>query len=592
MFSPIEEIKSRLDLVEFIQTYIRLQKAGLNYKAPCPFHGEKTPSFFVSPTKQIWHCFGCGKGGDIFKFVQEIEGHDFPEALRLLATRAGIVLKREDPRIRSEQNALYDINEEASRVFAYVLSKTPVALTYLSNRGVSAATISDFRIGLAPASWDFLVKALSAKRYQKELIEKAGLIIKSQDGSSWYDRFRSRIMFPIMDANSRIIGFGGRIIELKVGSQKPSDGASEAKYINTPQTPIYDKSNVLYAFDRSKQEIRAANAVILVEGYMDCVMSHQAGVKNTVAVSGTALTPPQLKTLRRICDTIICSFDTDAAGEGATRRSLSLASDFDFKRKVVQIPDGKDPADTVSENPQAWRDAVAAAQDVVPFYITKSFGEHDSRTPEGKKRISAMTLPFIAELVDEIEKAHWIREVSRRLDVPEQSVWKETARFAFGSRLVDATERDLELLEDSNASKTTGRREMLEERFLALLAAQSLEIRKKLLEAPHHIIFHRPLSQRVFDVLMADDVSETSDSELQEHISILAFRGEVLAQDVSDAQMELGLCRRSLELTSVKDRLAELGHAIEEKEKGGDHSAVLELLRQFKDTSNLLKTLS
>src|SRR3989338_921853 len=233
MNSPIEEIKARLNIVDVIQGYIRLQKAGINYKANCPFHSEKTPSFFISPTRQIWHCFGCGKGGDHFKFVMEIEGHDFPEALRLLAQRTGVVLKREDPSIRSERNRLYDVCEAATNIFERSLTLTPSAKAYLKKRELQDQTIQDFRIGFAPQSWDFLLKALSAKGFKKEEVEKTGLAIKSEDNASWYDRFRSRIMFPIMDGSGRVVGFSGRIFEPEAGSQKPEATRIEAKYVNT-----------------------------------------------------------------------------------------------------------------------------------------------------------------------------------------------------------------------------------------------------------------------------------------------------------------------------------------------------------------------
>ena len=212
MLSPVEEIKARIDIVELVQSYVKLQKAGVNFKANCPFHSERTPSFFVTPSRQIWHCFGCGKGGDIFKFIMEIEGLDFPEALKLLAGRAGVVLKHEDPAIRSERNRLYDICALATEIFERAFSLTPAVKSYMRMRGVSDETIRSFRIGYSPESWDFLLKNLTQKRFSAQDIEKAGLAIKSSDGSGrHYDRFRSRIMFPIMYANSRVIGFGGRI---------------------------------------------------------------------------------------------------------------------------------------------------------------------------------------------------------------------------------------------------------------------------------------------------------------------------------------------------------------------------------------------
>src|SRR3989344_3995694 len=390
MASVIDDIKARLDIVELVQSYIRLQKAGVNYKALCPFHSEKTPSFNVSPARQIWHCFGCGLGGDHFKFVMQIEGIEFPEALELLAKRTGVELRRENPKLRSERTRLSQLVEDAARIFESVLhaSKTPEQITaplaYLKKRGLADETIKAFRLGYAPDSWDFLMNALSKRGYRLEEIVKAGLAVKSEQGSR-YDRFRNRITFPISDASGRVVGFSGRIFDQIDKADQSASGLGEtadknsfikhsdsstspvlsapAKYINTPQTLIYDKSKILYGFDKAKEAIRKENAVVLVEGQMDVVMSHQAGIKNTVAVSGTALSTDQLRTLKRLSNTIVSSFDRDAAGEIATKRSLDLAAALDVERKVAILPSGfKDAADAVLKDPEIWRRAVAEAK--------------------------------------------------------------------------------------------------------------------------------------------------------------------------------------------------------------------------------------
>ena len=607
MLSPVEEIKSRLDIVEFIQSYIRLEKAGVNYKANCPFHGEKTPSFFVTPARQIWHCFGCGKGGDIFQFVMEMEGHDFPEALKMLAGRAGIVITREDPRIRSERNLLYDISEEAARIFEKNLAVTPAAQTYILKRGLTAETIAKFRVGFAPQSWDFLLKALTAKGFKKEDIERAGLVIKSQEGSSLYDRFRSRIMFPITDANERVIGFGGRIFEMSSGSvterMKPSSASAvakamadkkatdgQAKYINTPQTMIYDKSSVLYGFDKGKQEIRVHNSVVLVEGYMDCVMSHQAGVIHTVAVSGTALTPQQLKTLRRLCNTMICSFDTDAAGESATRRSLALASEFDFERRVAHIHTGKDPADAVLESPELWREAVANAKPVVEFYVEKAFREHDQKTAPGKKAIADMILPFIADLFDAIQRDHWAREVARRMGVNEESIFNELARRH--STVPTAYHAAREPDNTGTAQESQGRRERLEEKFLMLLAMIPEGMRVQALQ-DHSLIFRSGTNQNIFAMITASASSKAESSGIAvQDMTMFTFKSEILSGDVSDIKNEFLICKRELEKECVKEKLRELEEEIQRKETNGDHAEVVVLLQGFRRLSETLKQLS
>lgn len=606
MSSPIEEIKSRLDIVEFINSYVRLEKAGINYKARCPFHTEKTPSFFVSPARQIWHCFGgCGEGGDIFRFVMKIEGYDFPEALRLLAQRAGVVLKREDPRIRSERNRLYDICEEAAAIFEKTFQITPAVKAYIKKRGVADSTIREFRIGFAPQSWDFLLKALIQKGFKPEEIEKAGLVIKSEDDNSWYDRFRSRIMFPIMDANGRVVGFSGRIFHPdslhnphKSFSRNVTEEVKkeEAKYVNTPQTLIYDKSRVLYGFDKAKQEIRAKNKVVVVEGQMDLIMSHQAGVKNAIAVSGTALTPQQLKTLRRLCDTIVSSFDTDSAGDSATRRSLELAAEFEFNCRIAVIPSGKDPADTVLENPEAWKNAVETAKPVVEFYFEKAFREKNSSTAEGKKEISALLIPFIRELSSEIEKAHWVSELARRLAISEEAVWKELRKSH--STALYPREVKVEESADSVVVKGRPRRELLEERVLALMAVIGEDIQRRELEN-HHLVFTASEHGELFNLFSAGARAlsgaaaiQNFPPHLQEKAETFRFKGEVLLQMTDDVEKEFIAAKRELEKECIREKLLALGEEIKRIEQTGNKAELHAILIDFRTLSEKLRDIS
>ncbi len=591
MNSPIEEIKSRLDIVDVVQSYVRLQKAGVNFKANCPFHTEKTPSFFVTPSRQIWHCFGCSRGGDIFKFIMEIEGHDFPEALRMLATRAGVVLKREDPRIRSERNRLYDICEEAAKIFEKNLSLTPAARAYLAKRKLKDETIQEFRIGFAPENWDYLLRALRAKGFKDAEIEKAGLAIKSEDRGSYYDRFRGRVIFPIADAAGRVIGFGGRVFAPEARTQINADQrGNEAKYINTPQTLIYDKSRVLYGFELAKQEIRQKNQVVVVEGYMDCAMSHQAGVKNTIAVSGTALTPYQLKIVKRLADTMISSFDTDAAGDSATRRSLALASQFEFERKVAVIPSGKDPADAAAENPEIWVRAVSEARPVVEFYFEKAFRENNSATAEGKKTIVSALFPWVAELGNEVEKAHWVGELSRRLETPEESLWRELRKRA--SRLDSGYQGQTlmrEREEERSATPLPTRRDLLEERLLVLLASLGKEARAAAAGSDHKIKFRSALNENIFTMLTGNLAAVSP--EITSHLETLKFRGEILAKAVEDLGVELRICRQELEKECIKEELLKIGEEIRKKEEAGNHTEASSLLRGFQELSTRLKIL-
>src|SRR4030043_118179 len=352
--SPIDEIKSRLDIVEVISSYIKLNKAGANFRAVCPFHSEKKPSFFVSPARQIWHCFGCGKGGDMFGFVKEIEGVEFGDALRILANKAGVELRRQSPeyvKLKSERQKLYEICELATKFFEKQLEESKTgkeAKEYLLKRGVKEESFKKWRIGYAPDVWQGLSDFLDSRGYTKEEIEKAGLGLSSEKGS-FYDRFRGRIIFPVFDLNSQVIGFGGRVF-------KEKDKMEIAKKVNTPQTAIYDKSRILYGLDKAKVEIRKKDVCILVEGYVDLIMVSQAGFENVVATSGTALTPLQLKTLKRYSDNLLTAFDMDVAGEAATKRGIDLAQLHGFDVKVIVLPEGLDPADLVLKDVKAWEE--------------------------------------------------------------------------------------------------------------------------------------------------------------------------------------------------------------------------------------------
>ncbi|MEX2008137.1 MAG: DNA primase [Candidatus Spechtbacterales bacterium] len=424
----VEEIKQRLDIKDVVGEYVKLEKAGVNLKARCPFHNEKTPSFFVSPARQVWRCFGCSLGGDHFTFVQEIEGVEFPEALRILAEKAGVALTRQDPRVRSEKNRSVEVCAAAAKYFqGQMASKNgQLVAEYLMSRGVSDESIKNFRIGYAPIRGTSLPAFLHERGYGFNEIEKAGLAFKSDRTGDYISRFRGRVMFPITNHNGDVVGFGGRRLsdELaqKMGRDVPEDSA---KYINSPQTNIYDKSRILYGFDRAKMAIRKEDACLIVEGYMDVILAHQAGSTNTVAASGTSLTEHQLNVLGRFTKSVLASFDMDAAGESATKRSIDLARSMGFDVRVIQLPEGSDPADVIAKDPKAWERAVAKAQSVVAFYYERAFATHNSASPEGKRSIGAMLAPVLKNIPSRIEAAHWVQKLAEELHVSQEDVWEE-----------------------------------------------------------------------------------------------------------------------------------------------------------------------
>jgi len=421
MSSVAQEIKARLGVQDVIGSYLKLEAAGQNLKAKCPFHAENTPSFFVSPARNSYYCFGCNRGGDVFSFVQEIEGLDFREALKVLAARAGVPLTDEgtgpDP-----LKVVREIMEAATLFYVREREESQDAEKYLKSRGLTPETIKDFRIGYAPDAWSRCIDYLSARGYSKEDIERAGLSVTGKSGKQ-YDRFRQRIMFPINDTVGHVIAFTGRIIETAGQSMTVHDMATQGKYVNSPQTSLYSKSRVLYGFDKAKIAIRKQNVCILVEGQMDTIMSHQAGLPNTVAVSGTALTNEHLMLIKRLTNNLILAFDADTAGIASARRAVLMALELDMDVRVAVVPQGKDPADSIKEDPAIWRDAVKNSVHVIEYYLKLiQAGTADLR--DLRKRAEHEILPFVARIKSHIDKAHFVSRIAQAIDLTEDVIWK------------------------------------------------------------------------------------------------------------------------------------------------------------------------
>jgi DNA primase len=406
--TDLDEIKNKIDLVDFIGRYLPLKKAGTNYKGLCPFHMEKTGSFMVSPDKQIWHCFGCGRGGDVFKFVMEKEGVGFPEALQMLAEQVGIQLSKVPQSGIDTRKTLMNINETAARFYEKVLLETDegrAAKEYMIGRGMLPATLTEFRIGFAPRSGRALSEFLIRKGAKEADIEKAGLSVRK--GNYLYDKFVGRVMFPLWDSLGRVVAFTGRVL----------DPNGIPKYLNSPETPLFHKSEMLYGLHLAKQTIQQEGRVVMVEGQMDTISSYQAGVKNVVGISGTALTEQQLQMLNRYGKEIVLSLDADAAGGEATRRALELANNFDMTVKVVLLGNHKDPDSMIKENPENWKKAVAEAVPVMDFYFDVAARKYDVAKLEDKKQLTRELLSVITKVNDPIERDHYIKRLARTVDV-------------------------------------------------------------------------------------------------------------------------------------------------------------------------------
>jgi DNA primase len=436
--SVIDEVKSRLDIVEVISSYVPLQKSGRNYKALCPFHSEKTPSFVVFPESQRWHCFGaCGEGGDVFTFVMKREGWDFRTALQELAQRAGVELRPRTPaQVQAEEEAdrLRGLLDAAAQYYHHLLRHAPEAegaRAYVAQRDLDGETVERFLLGYSLPGWERARTYLTGRGYTVEELAKAGLLVQREESGSTYDRFRSRLMIPIRDARGRVIGFGARALDLGTANQG-------AKYINSPQTALFDKSRTLYGLDLARQAIHREDRVVIVEGYMDVMQAHQAGFANVVAQMGTALTEPQLRQLQRYTRRLVLALDPDAAGIQATLRGVEVAQKvleqewkpvFDPRGligyearlgaeiRVIQLPRGQDPDDLIRQSPQRWAALVEDAKPVVEFYMQHLLESSDVDDPKVKKSIADAMLPILRSVPDPVERSAYGQKLARALEV-------------------------------------------------------------------------------------------------------------------------------------------------------------------------------
>jgi DNA primase len=428
MDSPAQQVKDKLNIVDVVGQYVTLKRAGRTYMARCPFHNEKTASFHVSPERGTYKCFGCGEGGDIFSFVEKMEGVDFPTALRQLAERAGVDIKQSfsrAPEHKEHDERLRDVCEEATAFFESTLAARKDVLDYLHSRGAHDETIKEWRLGYASANWSDTSAHLVGRGFTKDDIADAGLASKSEKRpGEIYDRFRGRIMFPIFDTTGRVIAFSGRFFENVPGAK---DESEPAKYVNSPETPLFKKSKTLYGFDRAKGAIRKADCVLLVEGQFDLVLAHQSGLPFTVALSGTALTEEHLTLLSRLSKRLVLALDADQAGVRAGLRSAEMALKAGFDVKVPTFPDGKDPADVARENPELLKAAIRTSTTAVEFFMhALRAGTRDEQAY--KRVVEASVLPLISAMTSKIEQEHFIRIVAQKIGVSEAAVASEVAK--------------------------------------------------------------------------------------------------------------------------------------------------------------------
>ncbi|MBI1974720.1 MAG: DNA primase [Candidatus Zambryskibacteria bacterium] len=414
-----ETVKERLDIGEIISGYVKLEKAGANLKARCPFHNEKTASFFVSPTRQSFYCFGCGAKGDIFSFVEQIEGLDFLASLKMLAEKAGVELEYETRGDKGEKEKILEILEAAAKFFEKQLWEEEPALRYIKSRGINQETVKKWRIGYVPDEWRLLYSRLIESNYDKNIILKAGLAkISTEKISEPYDVFRNRIIFPLFDVNGRVIAFSGRALSKD----------TEPKYLNSPDTAVFTKGEVLYGLDKAKDAIRKRNYAVLVEGQIDLVLSHQTGVPNTVASSGTAFTQTHLERLKRLSSRIILAFDGDKAGVTAAEKAAILGISLGFEVKIAKLPEGSDPAEVIANPPsgglEEWKNILRESKPAIEFFLSELENKEKDLRKLGKLIVDKL-LPMMALLKSSVEQSFFVSLVAKHTGIKEQVLWDD-----------------------------------------------------------------------------------------------------------------------------------------------------------------------
>ncbi len=582
--SVVQQIKDRLDIVEVVSGYLKLEKTGINLRARCPFHQEKGPSFFVSPARQMFKCFGCGAGGSVFDFIMKIEGLEFPEALRLLAKRAGVELSDYKPQDQTERTRLLEICDLATQFFVKQLHATSVGKKcqeYFFKRGLSQETILKWRLGYSPSpsvgGWRALSDFLVGRGFSREEVVKAGLAVDTEKTQTPYDRFRGRIMFPIFDINSQVIGFGARKTDFLEANKDEGP-----KYLNIPNTLLYDKSRVLYGLNEAKMAIRQNNCCILTEGYMDVILSHQAGFTNTVAASGTALTNIQLGFIKRYTNNLYTAFDRDTAGGSATQRGIDLAQKENFDIKVILMPQDKDPADLISHNKDDWQKAIEGAKDITEFYFEEALARFDAKTPQGKKQIANFFLPQIKKLPNSILVSHWISKLAQVLGVSAESISDELKKMPGGvlRQAQDGTQ-SRNTTEESNffkeSSQERNRLQMLEEKILGLALKES-----KFLDFMDNddIELFSPQFKTLLAGLKIDN-SKSFENDLAVKTIVDNCLFQIEAQEPEDPELEIQVCLEGFRRLAWQNQLKKYGDELKLAEREGNLEKKKEVLEKI-----------
>ncbi|MBI4101259.1 DNA primase [Candidatus Microgenomates bacterium] len=567
----VEEIKRRLDVDEVVGSYIQLKPAGRNFKALCPFHHEKTPSFMVSNEKGIWHCFGCNEGGDIFSFVMKMEGLDFRGVLENLARRAGVTL---EPRAGSRSTAklkerLLKINEAAAKFYQATLTKSVPATAYLKKRRFSAKTVKDWRFGYAPAGGLALTKWLGSHGAKDEEIIKAGLGRQAKTGV--VDTFKNRLMIPLADWQGQVVGFTARVLD-----------NSLPKYINTPQTILYDKSQLLFGLHLAKEAIRQADETVVVEGNLDVISSHQAGINNVVASSGTALTLAQLKALSRLSKKVKLAFDQDEAGIAATERSIPLAQSVGASLYIVVMPAVKDPDELIQKDPKLWSAAIKKAPYLMDWLLKVLPQQYSLTTATGKKQLTDRLMGVLAKLSDPVEQDHYVQAVAKLVKVDTQAIRRKLA--------TGVTEQQVKTKSAAYQTQPLSDEGVMVEEALLALAATYPDTRISLQDVDEQH-FTSQSRQQLYNWLKKGSGQKLTNHlpkqlhEVSDYVKVALLRGEEGYQDWAslDRRIEAFSLAARLHNLKLKKIRQQINQELKAAEAAGDSKRKTELLKQFRD---------
>jgi DNA primase len=573
--SDVEKIKEKLDITEVLGTYLKIEKAGANFKARCPFHNEKTPSFFISPDRNSYYCFGCGVKGDIFSFVQEYESVDFREALKILADRAGIELENRPMKKDSHSDRLYKILEDATSYFESKLKDNSEALLYLKKRGLKIETIKDWRVGYAPTGWQNLYDYLHDKKYTDREMELVGLIKKGDKGN-YYDRFRSRIMFPIFDKQGRPIAFSGRIFG--------SDESDIAKYLNSPETEVFKKSEILYGFHIANKSIRKFDFSILVEGQMDILMAHQAGYSNTVASSGTALTEDQLKMLNRISPKVVIAYDSDSAGFNASEKAWKTALSLGMDVKIAPLPKDTDPADILksAKGTEEWKELIKKSEHIIDVLIRK-ITETESDPRKRGKMVQDRIIPHLFLIESNIDKDHFIKRVAQSFNIKEEAISKDVENYN------DKNTESVDVKKSNSTESSNYKNESqltIEKRILGILYWQK--------NKENAVIDIQKTEEKIKDILGEEYQSVVSD--IEKDLEEVAFLLEKTFENETIIQKEVQGLLSNLKLKKLNKDREDLLLSLRSLEKTGDSEKKEEkenmLLKKISDISKEIQNIN